>query len=210
MDVEPYRSDPVVATSPMKVHSCSQLSGVIRTDNSQIQTSGITKASPVHIRELAKPEKLRPLDTNPEDGGPSEGGGIRGFTPPQPIMNRMPVRISTPMERLEINTGIKVTMQSTPATLPHRQQQPGQGMVKKPKVTFATGQFKEKEAVRAVQNETTPRSGAQRRSIFEDDMFGTNSAGKRSPAKNSEKHATLIEVWSCLTLIQCNRGRSRP
>jgi len=81
---------------------------------------------------------------------------------------------------------------------------------RKPKVTFATGHFKEKEAIRTIHNETTPRSGAQRRSIFEEDMFGTNSAWKRSPAKSSEKHATLIEVWSCLTLIQCGRGRSRP
>ena len=83
-------------------------------------------------------------------------------------------------------------------------------MFRKPKVTFATGQFKEKEAVRTVQNETTPRGGAQRRSIFEEDMFGTNSAWKRPPAKSSEKHATLVEVWSRLTLIQCMRGRSRP
>jgi len=83
-------------------------------------------------------------------------------------------------------------------------------MFRKPKVTFATGQFKEKERARTVQNETTPRSGAQRRSIFEDDVFGMNSARKRSPVKSSEKHATLIEVWSCLALIQCSRGRPRP
>jgi len=163
----------------------------------------------VRIREFAKPEGLRPLETNPEDGGSSEGGGICGFTPPQPITNRIPVGISTPRERLEISTGMKVTMESTPATLP-RGQQRGQMMFRKPKVTFATGQFKEKEAVRAVQNETTPGSGAQRKSIFEEDMFGMNSAWKRPPAKSSEKHATLIEVWSCLTLIQCNRGCSRP
>jgi len=82
-------------------------------------------------------------------------------------------------------------------------------MFRKPKVTFATGQLKEKGVVRAVHNETTPKSGAQRRSIFEEDMFGTHSAWKRPPAKSSEKHATLIEVWSCLTLIQCSGGRSR-
>ena len=209
MDVEPHGSDPVVAMSPMKVCSCSQLSGVIRADDSQSQTGGIIKASPVRIRELAGSEELRPLETNPEDGRSSEGSGIRGFTPPQSIMNRFPVGISTPRERLEIGTGMKVTMQSTPATLPRGQQQAGQ-MFRKPKVTFATGQLKEKEGVRTVQNETTPRSGAQRRSIFEEDMFGTSSAWKRPYAKSSEKHANLIEVWSCLTLIQCNRGRSRP
>ena len=147
---------------------------------------------------------------NPEDGGNSEGDGIRGFTPPQPIMNRIPVGILTPRERLGINAGTKVTMESTPATLSRGQQQGGQIVFRKPKVTFATGQFKEKEAVRTVQNETTPRGGAQRRSIFEEDMFGTNSAWKRPPAKSSEKHATLVEVWSRLTLIQCMRGRSRP
>ena len=148
----------------------------------------------MRVRKVAESEGLRPLEMNHEDGGSSEGGGIRGFTPPQPIMNRMPVGIPTPKGRLEISTGMEVTMQSTPATLPRGQQQAEQVTFRKPKVTFAMGPLKEKGAGRSVRNETLPRSGAQRKTIFEDDVFGTASALKRSPVDSSEKHTALIEV----------------
>ena len=67
-------------------------------------------------------------------------------------------------------------------------------MLRKPKVTFAATPFE----IRSVQNEATPGSGAQRRSIFEGDAFGTNSARDRTPAKDSDKHSALIKVRSRL------------
>lgn len=148
-----------------------------------------------HPRELAEPEELRRLEINPDDGETSEGG-IDSFTLPQPIMNRMLVGISTPKERLEINAGVEVNAQSTRATMPRGQQQAERMTFRKPKVTFATTPFEEKEASRPVQNETTPRTGVRRRTIFEDDVFGVDSAWKRAPAKSPDKHTALIEVRS--------------
>lgn len=168
---------------------------MIRTKNSQIPTSGITKASPARTREYVEPEELRPLEVNPDDGEPPENG-IHGLTPPQPIMDRMPLGISTPKELSWANVGMDVARQSTPATLLRGPQQAGQMTFRKPKVTFATTPFKEKEAVRAFQNEATPRNGTQRRTIFEDDLFGTNGAWKRTPVKDSDKHSGLVEVRS--------------
>ncbi|KAF9648425.1 hypothetical protein BDM02DRAFT_2277222 [Thelephora ganbajun] len=176
MDVEPDKSDPIVAESPMKV-----------------QTVGSVTALPARIRELAELEEPHPLEMNPDDGESLEGG-IRGFAPLQPIMDRMPVGISTPKERLGVSAGKEATVQSTPAMLPRGPQQTGQMTFRKPKVTFATTPFKETEAVRSVQSEITPRSGVQRRTIFEDDVFGTNGAWKLTPAKNSDKHFALIGV----------------
>lgn len=147
----------------------------------------------MRVREPAGLKGLRPLEMNPDDGESSEDG-IRGFMLPQPIMGRMsPVGISTPKERLETGVGRDVTAQSTPATLPRGQHQAGEMTFRKPRVTFATTPFKEK-TVRSVRNETTPRNGAQRRTIFEGDVFGTNSAWKRTPAKSSDKHSALIKV----------------
>ena len=160
----------------------------------------------MYIRELPESEELRPLETNPEDGQSSETGVVRSFTPPQPIMNRMPVGISAPKERLEITAGMGMAAQPTPATLPRGRQRAGQVTFRKPKVTFAASPF-EKETVRPAQNETTPRSGAQRRTIFEGDVFGANNAWKRSPAKSSEKHTALIEVRSRLRFSVTGNGR---
>jgi len=64
---------------------------------------------------------------------------------------------------------------------------------RKPRVTFATSPFKERVGAGPVQNDITPRSGAQRRTIFEDDMFGANGAWKRTPAK-ADKDSALIGV----------------
>ena len=152
---------------------------------------------PAHTREFAEPEELRRLEINPDDGESSEGG-IDSFALPQSIMNRMPVGISTPKGRLEIGAGVEVTAQSTPATLPRGQQQAERMTFRKPKVTFATTPFKEKEVFRPVQNEDTPRGGVQRRTIFEDDPFGTNGAWKKTPAKSPDKHTALVEVRSWL------------
>lgn len=147
------------------------------------------------IRKLVEPEKLRPLEMNP-DGGESSEDGVHGFTLPQPIMNRMLVGVATPKERLEIGARMDVSGESTPATLPRRLQQVGQMPLRKPKVTFATSSFKGKEAVRSLQNESTPRSGGQQRSIFEDNVFGIAGAWKRTPAKDSDKHSALVGVSS--------------
>ena len=193
MDVEPYRFDPTVAKSPTEVYSYSNFSSLIHADDSWVQIDWITKASTMRIRELPEPSELCPLEKNPGDGQPPEAGGIRGFTPPQPIMNRMPVGISTPTERLEISAGPEVTAQSTPATLPRGRQQAGRITFGKQKVTFATSPL-EKGSVRFAQNEITPRSGVQRRTIFEDDVLGANSGWGRSPAKSSEKHSALVGV----------------
>lgn len=130
---------------------------------------------------------------NPDNGESSEGG-IRGFILPQPIIHRIPVGISAPRERLGIDVGLDGAAQSTPATLPRGLRQVGEMTSRKAKVTFATTPFEEGEAVRAIQNEATPRNGARRKTIFEDDVFGTSSAWKRSPAKNPNKHSALIEV----------------
>lgn len=211
MDVEPGRSDPVVTKSTVEVYSRFQLSRLIRADDSQVQTGGIIKVSPVRIREAADPEEPRPLEMNSEDGAFYEGGGIRGFTPPQPIMDRMLVSVSTPKERLEISAGTRVTMQSTPTTLP-RGQRVGQVASGNPRVTFATGPFEDKEATRTVQNEAAHRGGTQRRTIFGDDTFGMDSARKRTPEKSSEKHTTLIEVrsWLRSSVAVDARGPDRP
>jgi hypothetical protein len=147
----------------------------------------------VRVLGLAEPEELRPLDMNSGDGESSEDG-IRGFTFPQSITNQMPVGMSAPKERLEISTGLEATAQSTPAILPRGQQQSGRMTFRKPKVTFATTPLKEKDVVWSAQNETTPSTGTQRRTIFENDGFGTNSAWKRAPAKSLEKHDALVEV----------------
>jgi len=130
---------------------------------------------------------------NPDNGESSEDG-IHAFMPPQPIIHRMPVGVSTPRERLGTGAGMNVTAQSTPATLPRGSQQVGQMTSRKVKVTFAATPFEERELARVIQNEATPRNGAQRRTIFEEDAFGTNNARKRTPAKNSNKHSALVEV----------------
>lgn len=189
MKVEPYRSDPAVTKSPTKVDSYSQLRSLIRADP-LTQTDGITKASEMRVREPPESKELRPLETSPRDRQSSDAGGISGFTPPQPIINRGLVGVSTPRERLEVGAGTEVTVQSTPGTLPRGRQRAGQT---KPKVTFATSPF-EKEAARSVQKETTPRNGVQRRTIFEDDVFGAGNAWERPAAKSSEKHSTLVGV----------------
>lgn len=151
------------------------------------------KASPMRARERVEPEELFPLEMNPENGESSEDW-IHDFVPPQPIIHRMPVGVSTPRERLETGADMNVTAQSTPVTLPRGSQQMGQMTSRKAKVTFAATPFEERELVRVIQNEATPRNGAQRRTIFEEDAFGTNSARKRTPAKNSNKHSALVEV----------------
>jgi len=150
----------------------------------------------MHIRGLAVAEEPRPLEMNPDDGGSSEGG-IPAFTLSQPIIDRMSVGISTPQEHLGIRVGMETNAQSTPATLPRGQQQAGYMTFRKPKVTFATTPSKGK-AVHYVQDEITPRGGAQRRTIFEGDAFGTNSAWKRMPATSSGEHSALIGVRSWL------------
>ena len=109
---------------------------------------------------------------------------------PQPAIDRIPVDTSTPKEHLEVSGGMDGTAQSTPTTLSRGPRQVGRMMLRKPKVTFAATPFE----IRPVQNEATPRSGAQRRSIFEGDTFGTNSARDRTPAKDSDKHSALIKV----------------
>jgi hypothetical protein len=147
----------------------------------------------VDTRELVEPEELCPLEMNP-DNGESPECGIQDFVLPQPILHRMAVGISTPRKHLGIGADMDVTAQSTPATLPRGPRQMGQTTSRKAKVTFATTPFKENEAVRVVQSEATPRNGAQRRTIFEDDAFGTSSVWKRTPVKNSNKHSDLVEV----------------
>jgi len=151
----------------------------------------------MHIRELTVAEESRPLEMNPDDGESSEGG-IHGFTLSQPITDRMSVDIPTPQERLGTMVGMKANAQSTPPTLPRGQQQAGYVTFRKPKVTFATTPSKGKDAVHYVQDEITPRGGAQRRTIFEGDVFGTNSAWRRMPAASSGEHSALTEVRSRL------------
>jgi len=157
----------------------------------------------VRSRMLVESEELRPLEMNIDVGGSSEDG-IHGFTLPQPIMDRMPIGVSTLKERLEISAGVDVTGQSTPATLPRKMQQAGQMPFRKAKVTFATTPLKGKEEIRSLQNESTPRSGGQQRSIFEDNMFGTTGAWKRTPAKDADKHSALVEVraWLCFCVTE--------
>ena len=150
----------------------------------------------MHTRELVEPEELRPLEMNPDNGESSEGW-IQGSTLPQPIMHRIPIDISTPREHLGIDADIDVTAQSTPPTLPRGPRQMGQMPFRKARVTFAATPFEEKEAARVFQGEATPRNGAQRKTIFEDDMFGTNGAWKRTPTKNSNKHSALVGVRPC-------------
>ena len=153
----------------------------------------------MRVRELVDSDDTRPLEINPDDGGCPEAG-FHSFVLPQPIMDRMPVDISTPKEWLRNCADMDVIAQSTPTGLPRGPQRLAQMASRKPKVTFATTPFTEKEAARLVQDRVTPRSGAQRRTIFEDDMFGTSSARRQAPTKGSDKHSALIGVRG-MTLI---------
>lgn len=148
----------------------------------------------MRVREPVELEELRQLEMKPDNGEPSEGGTC-GLTLRQPIMDRILVGISTPRERPWTSAGMDGTAQSTPAALPRGPRQVGQMPYGKQRVTFATTPFKE-ETVRSAQGAVTPRSGAQRRTIFEEDFFGMNSAWKRTPANDSDKHSALIEVRS--------------
>jgi hypothetical protein len=204
MDLEPDGFDPIVTKPPIEVYSHFQVSTLIRAEEAlQIRPGEIVETPPLLVRKLVEPEELRPLEINPDDGESPMGGG---FTLPQPIMDRMPVDIPTPIERLQIGTRMAAIAQSTPTALPRGQQQSVQTTFRKPKVTFATTPFEERETVRPVQNDMTPRSGAQRRTIFEDDMFGTNHARKRTPSK-ADKHSALIGV-RFLALIYRIKGPS--
>jgi hypothetical protein len=206
MDLEPDRFDPIVAKSPMKVYSCFQVSALIRADSLQVQTDGIRIISPLRVRELVEPGGPRLFEINPDDGESPEGG-IHDFMLPQPITDRMP-GTSPLKESLRMRAGMGVIAQSTPTTLPRGQQQFGQAAFRKPKVTFAATPFKEKETVRSGPNEVTPGGGTRRRTIFEDDLFGTKSAWKRTPEKGPEKHAALIGVRK-LGLTLHSGGHSR-
>jgi hypothetical protein len=205
VDLEPDRFDPIVAKSPVKVCPCSQVSSLIRADDLQTQASGITKTSPVHVRRLVESEP-RQFEMNPDNGEPPEDG-IHSLPLPRPIMVRMPVGV-LPEELFGVSEGMEGIAQSTPTTLRCGPHQSEQTTFRKPKVTFATTLFKGKETVRSVQNDVTPRSGALRGSIFEDDVFGMNSAWKRTPAKVLDKHSTLIGVRG-FALIRYNEERSR-
>ena len=205
MDLEPDRFDPIVTRSPIEVHSRFQVSTLIRADASQIRPGGIVETSPVRVRKLFEPEEPRPLEINPGGGEyPMDGS----FTLAQPMADRMPVDIPTPIERLRISAGLGAIAQSTPSTLSRGPQQSVQVSSRKPRVTFATSPFKEMVGAGPVQNDITPRSGAQRRTIFEDDMLGTNGAWKRTPAK-ADKDSALIGVrnWALIHWIKRPSGR---
>lgn len=177
MDFELDRFDLVAAKSPTK-----------------IQTGEAMKISAMRVREPSvETEELRPLEMNPDDGKMLEGR-MRSFALPQPIMERMVVDAPAPQERSEISVNEDGIAQSTPTVLPRGPQQPGQATLRKQRVTFATSPFKEKGMIRSVQSEITPRGGGQRRTIFEDDMFGTPNIRKRTPAKSSQKHTALVGV----------------
>lgn len=197
MDLEPDRLDPIVTESQTKVHSSFEVSTLIRADYLQIQAGGITKISPVRVREPVEAEELRPPEMNRSDGESPEGG-THNFTMTQLLMDPMPVDIPTPKGRSGINAGFASTAQSTPATLPRGPQHLGQMSLRKPRVTFATTPLKGKGVARPAQSGITPRSGAQRRTIFEGDVFGTNSAWKRLPSWSSDKHSTLVGVRAFL------------
>ena len=156
----------------------------------------------MRVREPVELEELRQLEMKPDNGERSEGGTY-GLTLRQPIMDRILVGISTPRERPWTSVGMDGTAQSTPATVPRGPQQMGQMPYRKQRVTFATTPFKE-EAVRSAQGAVTPRSAAQKRTIFDDEFLGMNSAWKRTPANGSDKHSALIEVrpWLCFCAVE--------
>lgn len=147
----------------------------------------------MRVRELFEPEEHRLVEINPDDGESPEGG-IHGFMLPRPIMERMPVDVSTPKEGLRIRAGLDVIAQSTPTRQPHGPQQLGRAALRKQKVTFAATPFKEKEAVHFGQSEITPGTETRLRTIFENDVLGTKSAWNRTPEKRQEDHSVLIEV----------------
>lgn len=158
--------------------------------------------SPVRVREVVESDEPRLLEINADIGGSPEDE-IHDFVPPQPIMDRMPVGVSPPKEGLRMRD---VIAQSTPTTLSRGPQQFGQGAFRKPKVTFATTPFKEKEAVRCGPSGITPGSGGRRKTVFEDNFLGRRSSWERTPEKGPEKHTALIGVRS-LTLALRSGGK---
>ena len=207
MDLEPDQFDSIVVKSPTKVHSCFQVSALIRADSFQVRTSGITESPSVCVRELGGPDGSRPLEINSDDGQ-FLGNGIDDFMFPQPIVDRMAVSTSPPKESSRIRAGLGVIAQSTPTTLPRGPPQSGRVALRKPRVTFATSPFEEKEALRSGPHEITPGSGTRRRTIFEDNMLGTRSAWKRTPEKGPENHSALIGVRSLASILRKYRGRT--